>query len=195
MKRTMLPFLLVFLTILTSCQKINVEYFGESFPKTNYAKIFFGRKEVKQPYDVMGKAIIRASTSFSTFEIQKKLRKSAETKGADAAVVISYKEVPAGMYAYNNYPMYGMYDGMYGWGGMCGMSPNNMYPYWGNMGWGMGEQSVVRYYDYLIRVLYIKYKDDEGANIDKMKFNTAPVSNNKIEMDLNNKPVPMLKNK
>jgi hypothetical protein len=191
MNRIALLLMLVFTLLLSSCQKINIEYIGQSFSKTAYTKIFFGRKEVKQAYDVMGKAIIRASTSFSTEKIQKKLRKTAEDKGADAVIVVSYKEVPAGMYAYNNYPMYGMYGGMYGFGGMCGMYPDNMNPYWGNMGWGMGEQSVVRYYDYLIRVLFIKFKDDinssEAADLANKHYSDA-----KFDMTLNNKTIPMM---
>ena len=191
MKKIILSLLLLFALTIISCQKINIEYIGQSFPKTAFSKIYFGRKEVKQPYDVMGKAIIRASTSFNTNKIQQKLRMTAEAKGADAAVVISYKEVPAGMYAYNNYPMYGMYDGMYGWGGMCGMSPNNMNPYWGGMDWGMGEQSVVRYYDYLIKVLFIKFKTDINSG-EAASLANDHYKNINFDMTLNNKPIPLM---
>jgi hypothetical protein len=157
MKKYILSGLFVFTFLLASCQKINIDYIGQTFPKTASANIYFGKNNVKQPYKVIGKAIIKASTSFTTVEIQKKLIKTAETKGADAVIVISYKEVPAGMYAYNNYPVWNMSDGMYGWGGMCGLYPNNMEPYWGNMEWGMDDQSVECYYDYLIKVLFIRY--------------------------------------
>ncbi|MCF7790655.1 MAG: hypothetical protein K9M56_01530 [Victivallales bacterium] len=157
---------LVFSVFFTGCQKIKIDYVGQNDPKTKFAKLYFGKNEVNKPYKVIGKAIIRASTSFSSVDIQKKLRRTAEAKGADAVIILSYKEVPAGMYAYNNYPMWGMYDGMYGWGGM-GCMPCNYGPYWGEMNYpgmgGKGEESVQCYYDYLIKTLFVRFKNNDST--------------------------------
>ena len=172
-----LIFLMILVVVIGACQKINIDYVGQTFPKTPYAKIFLSMKEVKRPYNVIGKALVRASTSFSSLEIQNKLRKTAEDKGADGVIILSYKEVPAGMYAYNNFPMYGMYDGMYGWGGMGCMCPNNFGPYYGDMyygGYGMGEESVQCYYDYIMRVNFIRYKVQPN-DIQEVTLNGKPI--------------------
>jgi hypothetical protein len=154
----MLKYLLLLLLFLfTSCSTIHVDYIGETFPPTSKAKIYFSEQDIHKPYTVIGKAIVRASTSFSTAEIQKKLKYAADRKGADAVVILSFKEVPEGMYNYMNNSM--TLDGMYG-SSMDNTSPNNMGPYWNDMFFpdAYGQQSMEYYYDYLIKSLFIRFK-------------------------------------
>lgn len=152
----MTKYLLIITALLfASCSSVKVDYVGQSFPPVKNTKLYFSMKEIKRPYEVIGKAIITAPSTMSSSTVKKKMLKTADAKGADGVVILSFNEVRTGSYGYMNYPsmwnMYGIKE--------FNECPNGMGPFWDNLYYpGMYDQSRICYYDYKIIALFIRYK-------------------------------------
>jgi hypothetical protein len=145
MRKFNLLFFVSGLLVVTGCGSINVDYIGKTFNPTKSVQLFFKGENINKPYNVMGKVIVKAPDTFTGQEIQKKIIKTAEEKGADAVLIDLYTQIPQGSSCFNNYPYYG-----YGTGYNCN-------PYWENACWGGGD-SVQYYYQILIKAEFLRYK-------------------------------------
>jgi len=156
MRKYKLLSLFVVLLTVAGCGSIDITYIGETLKPTKKAQLFFQRKNIPKPYDVMGKVFAKAPNDFSGQEIQKKIIETAEEKGADAVLITLYTQIPGGSSAFSNDPdpyMYGDGDGYNGGyaGGFDG---------WGGDGYGGygGGESVEYYYQVLIKAEFLRYK-------------------------------------
>ncbi len=138
---------------IAGCGTIDITYIGETLKPTVEAQIFFNKKNIHRPYDVMGKVIAKAPNTFTGQEIQKKIVQTAEIKGADAVLITLYTQIPGGSSCFSNDPYgYGGYGGGYGFYNGCGGYGD------GFGGWNGGGDSVEFYYQVLIKAEFLKYK-------------------------------------
>jgi hypothetical protein len=146
------------LLAMVGCSTIDVTYIGETLKPTREAQIFFERRNIHEPYEVIGKVIARASDTFTGKEIQKKIIKTAEKKGADAVLITLYTQIPGGSSDFSNDPYgYGYGDGFGDDGFAYGGGGYGYDPYLGNEEWG-GGGSVEFYYQVLIKAEFLRYK-------------------------------------
>lgn len=77
---------------LTACGP-TVQYIGKSYSPTNNVDIFFDTHDIKKDYTVMGKIDGVAGILNDSFQdIQNRILKEAQTKGADAVIIYNMEE-------------------------------------------------------------------------------------------------------
>ncbi|MCP4180626.1 MAG: hypothetical protein GY756_22920 [bacterium] len=136
-------------TLIPSCSNINLKYIGEDLKPTANAKILFSEKDIKQKYEIIGKAIVTSYNEINTKEVQGDIIKKAEQVGANAVIIKNYNIVPGREHylsssSYNEYSPYSQTCDYSGWG-------NQMFDE------GMTPGKVLEY-NYILKVQFVKYK-------------------------------------
>lgn len=70
---------------LTSCLN-EVLYYGKSYPITNHIDIYFQQSDIKEPYEIVGKAIFEDLSVMSSDKIQVKIITAMKLKGIDGII-------------------------------------------------------------------------------------------------------------
>lgn len=132
---------------------VNVTYVGTSYPPTKKVVIYDNQKDVpKGEYTIMGHAIFSADEGFASSEISDKIKSEAESKGADAVVIVSMKRVMDGSQANYNYPY--MMDPDWGWDYDGYWGP----PYGVEVAPPPDGATVTYDYEVVVRALFLKKK-------------------------------------
>ena len=148
--------ILISIAFFSACSSIKVEYVGGSFKPTPDVELYFEKKDIKKPYNVIGEVTLKAPTSFSPIALQNKLKKIAESKGAEGVVFLSFR-VTTVLDPIVNYPTMGGARFGEGSNDPC-IQPTNMGPYWGDMFTQPQQQMPQYYHNYLMKALFIRYK-------------------------------------
>ena len=84
MKKTflLLPGLLM---LLAGCAN-NFKYFGNSYPPTQYAKIYFRESDIDKPYEIMGTLYATFDTNTKDEKVQRKIMDKVRQHGGDGAL-------------------------------------------------------------------------------------------------------------
>ncbi|TMQ59036.1 MAG: hypothetical protein E6K76_06050 [Candidatus Eisenbacteria bacterium] len=83
-----------FLLMIAACA--HVDYIGRSYAPTNHVDLFFAEKDVTHEYEVMGKVVATANDLVSAEKLQAKVLEKAQSKGADAVVLLGLDRYKSG---------------------------------------------------------------------------------------------------
>lgn len=84
MKKLILPGLFV-LSVFTSCTN-HFKYFGNSYPPTQDAKIYFREADIDKPYEIMGRMYANFKTNTKDATVQRKIMDAVKKHGGDGAI-------------------------------------------------------------------------------------------------------------
>jgi hypothetical protein len=93
-----IPVVLFLVALLTGCATIH--YMGESYPPTQHADLFFSEDDIQREYKVIGRMEATADADelvYSTEKFTEEILKKACAKGADAVVILDFKNVVTGI--------------------------------------------------------------------------------------------------
>jgi hypothetical protein len=71
---------------LFSCASTDVLYYGNTYATTKTIDIFTQENEIKEPFEIMGKAVYEDAISSNSELIQEKIVRVAKSKGADGVI-------------------------------------------------------------------------------------------------------------
>ena len=74
----------------------HLDYIGESYAPTPHVDLFFAEKDVPREYRVMGQIVATAGDLVSAEKLQSKIVEKAQTKGADAVVLLGLERYKSG---------------------------------------------------------------------------------------------------
>jgi hypothetical protein len=74
----------------------HVDYVGQSYAPTSHVDVFFKESDVPNEYSVMGKVIATANDLVSAEKLQDKIVQKAQSKGADAVVLLGMERYKSG---------------------------------------------------------------------------------------------------
>ena len=137
-------------TVLTSCQHIKINYVGNQLAPTTKVDMYFDKKEIHEKYNIIGKAIVHAPQYFTSTQIQQKLIQKAELEGANAILILNYKQQLKDASAYNQFQTF--------------TGPSKNYaavagPWWEDCPMGYeGPENIDYYYVTVMNVLFLEYK-------------------------------------
>ena len=72
--------------LLSSCIGNEVLYYGKSFPATKDIDIFFQQSDIKEPHEIVGKAVYEDSSDSNSGKIQEKIILAMKLKGIDGII-------------------------------------------------------------------------------------------------------------
>ena len=85
MKFTQYSYLIIFFLMLSGCAN-KFKYFGNDYPETSGAKIFFREADIDKDFEVIGKLYCDFKINTKDSKIQKTIMKKVMEHGGDAAI-------------------------------------------------------------------------------------------------------------
>jgi hypothetical protein len=86
LKVKFISFILCVLFIGVSGCSSKFKYFGNTYPPTSQAKIYFRESDVEKPYEVMGHMYTSFKTSTHDTKVQRKIMDKVQSHGGDGAI-------------------------------------------------------------------------------------------------------------
>lgn len=141
------------MVLISSCNNISLKYIGKDLKPTTHVKILFSDKDIKQKYEVIGKAIVTSYNEINTEKVQSDIIKKAEQVGANAVIIKNYNIVPGREHylsssSYNEDSPYSQTCDYNGWGDQMfdeGITP-----------------AKILEYNYILKVQFIRYELGDG---------------------------------
>ena len=88
------------LLLLSSCAPARVAYIGRNYTPTTQVDLFFNTKDVKKPFEVMGKVNSEDYAFRDPQKIQEKIMTEARKRGADAVIISNFNEADVAQTVY-----------------------------------------------------------------------------------------------